>query len=78
MVKRVSELRSGESGMVDRIDRDDELGHRLMEMGILPGTAIKFLRLASKTGPIEINIRGYNLTLGQQEASSIWIRTGEN
>lgn len=75
MVKRASELKSGECGKVTSIDRQDALGIRLQELGLIPGTPVRFIRLASHKGPMEIFVRGYNLTLGLKEAESIWVRT---
>ena len=73
MVKRVSELKRGETGCISAINRNDALGIRLMEMGLTPGTGIKFIRLASARGPLEIAVRGYRLTLGLSEAQTIWV-----
>lgn len=73
MIKRISELKGGETGCISSITRDDALGIRLMEMGLTPGTVVKFLRLASKSGPLEIAVRGYRVTLGRSEAQSILI-----
>ncbi|MGX8716671.1 MAG: FeoA family protein [bacterium] len=73
MIKRISELKHGETGCISSIARDDALGIRLMEMGLVPGTTVKFLRLASHRGPLEIFVRGYRMTLGLTEAQSILI-----
>ncbi len=73
MNKCVSELRQGETGCIASVNRNDALGIRLMEMGLTPGTAIQFIRKASKQGPLEIAVRGYRLTLGLSEAQSILI-----
>ena len=44
---------------------------RLREMGVLPGTTVKLLRAAPLGDPLEIQIRGYNLSLRRAEAGSI-------
>lgn len=44
---------------------------RLREMGLLPGTRITLMRRAPMGDPIEIKVRGYNLTLRKTEAEHI-------
>jgi len=47
---------------------------RLREMGMLPGTSITLMRVAPLGDPIEIKVRGYNLTLRKSEADHIQVR----
>jgi ferrous iron transport protein A len=47
---------------------------RLMEMGLLVGTPVELVRFAPMGDPVEIKVRGYNLTLRRQEAEQIWVR----
>jgi len=47
---------------------------RLMEMGLLVGTAIELVRFAPMGDPVEIKVRGYNLTLRKSEADQIFVR----
>ncbi len=47
---------------------------RLMEMGLLVGTQIELVRFAPLGDPIEIKVRGYNLTLRKHEADQIFVR----
>lgn len=47
---------------------------RLMEMGLLVGTPIELVRFAPMGDPVEIKVRGYNLTLRRHEADQIWVR----
>lgn len=73
MVKKVSDLEKGEVGCISAISNTDALGIRLMEMGLIPGTFIKFLRKSSSRGLMEISVRGYQLTLGIAEAQTIYV-----
>jgi ferrous iron transport protein A len=50
---------------------------RLMEMGLLIGTPVELVRFAPLGDPVEIKVRGYNLTLRKQEAEQIWVRIGQ-
>ena len=47
---------------------------RLMEMGLLVGSTVQLVRFAPLGDPVEIKIRGYNLTLRKSEAEQIWVR----
>ncbi len=47
---------------------------RLMEMGLLVGTPVELVRFAPLGDPVEIKVRGYNLTLRKQEAEQIFVR----
>ena len=48
---------------------------RLMEMGLLVGTRVELVRFAPMGDPVEIKVRGYNLTLRKHEAEQIFVRT---
>ena len=47
---------------------------RVMEMGILPGTKVELVRFAPLGDPVEIKVRGYNLSLRKHEAELIWVQ----
>jgi ferrous iron transport protein A len=47
---------------------------RLMEMGLLVGTQVELVRFAPMGDPVEIKVRGYNLTLRKSEAEQIWVK----
>jgi ferrous iron transport protein A len=49
---------------------------RLMEMGLLVGTAIELIRFAPLGDPVEIKVRGYHLTLRKSEAEQILVKAG--
>ena len=47
---------------------------RLMEMGLLVGTQVALVRFAPLGDPVEIKVRGYNLTLRKSEAEQIFVQ----
>jgi ferrous iron transport protein A len=47
---------------------------RLMEMGLLVGTSVELIRFAPLGDPVEIKVRGYNLSLRKHEAELILVR----
>ena len=50
---------------------------RLMEMGLLVGTPVELVRFAPLGDPVEIKVRGYNLTLRKHEAEQIFVKVPE-
>ena len=72
MEKLLSELEIKESGKIKRIYSDKGTLHkRLLDMGVIKGTLIEIIKVAPFEGPIEIKIKGYNLSLRKEEASQI-------
>ncbi|SPE60528.1 FeoA family protein [Verrucomicrobia bacterium] len=66
----------GTKATVAEIKLPPESRPRLMEMGLLVGTAVELVRFAPLGDPVEIKVRGYNLTLRKQEAEQIYVRLG--
>ncbi|HEV2209297.1 MAG TPA: FeoA family protein [Verrucomicrobiae bacterium] len=64
----------GQSATVAEINVPPASRPRLMEMGLLVGTPVELVRFAPLGDPVEIKIRGYNLTLRKQEAEQILVR----
>ena len=70
-MKKLSDLFIGEIGYVKKVYGENRIKRRLFDMGITPGTQI-FLRKKAPLGdPLEITLRGYELTLRKSEAECI-------
>jgi ferrous iron transport protein A len=67
----------GATATIAEIKLPPERRPRLMEMGVLVGTPIELVRFAPMGDPVEIKVRGYNLTLRKHEAEQIWVRKEE-
>ena len=65
----------GTTATVALIKLPPETRPRLMEMGLLVGTPVELVRFAPMGDPVEIKVRGYNLTLRKHEADQIWVRS---
>jgi ferrous iron transport protein A len=65
----------GSKATVAEIKLPPESRPRLMEMGLLVGTPVELVRFAPLGDPVEIRVRGYNLTLRKHEAEQILVRT---
>lgn len=64
----------GHCGTVAEIHLQPENRSRLMELGLLVGTPVELVRFAPLGDPLEIKVRGYNLTLRRHEAEQIFVR----
>src|SRR5947208_11577682 len=65
----------GAKATVEEIKLPPESRPRLMEMGLLVGTSVELVRFAPLGDPVEIKVRGYNLTPRKHEAEQIWVRS---
>lgn len=67
------DLKPGEMGKVASIGEKGAIRRRLMDMGVTPGVEIKVIKMAPLGDPIEVTIRGYELSLRKEEAGQIQI-----
>lgn len=65
------ELKPGQQGTVASIGTTGPMKRRIMDMGITPGVEIKVVKVAPLGDPIEVNVRGYELSLRKDEAQQI-------
>jgi ferrous iron transport protein A len=70
----LTSLAVGSAGTVTEIRVPPENRGRILEMGLLVGTPVSLVRFAPLGDPVEIKVRGYNLTLRKHEAEQIWVR----
>lgn len=76
VLQPLTALALGRTATVAEIHLPPESRSRLMEMGMLVGTPIELVRFAPLGDPVEIKVRGYNLTLRKHEAEQIFVRPG--
>ena len=70
--KNVAQMQPGEVGIVSGFS-DEYLSVKLMEMGCLPGAAVRFNFTAPFGDPVCISVSGYELSLRLEEAATISI-----
>jgi ferrous iron transport protein A len=61
----------GERARILAIDADGELGRRIRDMGLVPGTELEVLHRAPLQDPVALRLRGFTLTLRNREADHI-------
>lgn len=73
----VCSLKPGQAGRVIRIGSSGALRRRIVDMGITPGAVIIMRKAAPLGDPLEINVRGYELSIRKSEAREIIIERVE-
>ena len=71
MQKTLDQFAIGEHGVVQTIGGEGRIKRRLFDMGITPGVEIMLRKRAPLGDPIEITLRGYELTLRISEAQLV-------
>ncbi|HVP10697.1 MAG TPA: ferrous iron transport protein A [Phycisphaerae bacterium] len=71
--RHLADLAPGESGKIRQLKGTPEVRHRLQEMGLTRGTAVRLVRIAPWGDPLELQVRGYRLSLRRSEAASVLI-----
>lgn len=64
-------LRPGQSAYITKVNGDGALRHHLLDMGLTPGTEVTLQKIAPMGDPVQIEVRGYELTLRLDEAKKI-------
>ena len=71
MEKKLSTFSVGEKGLVKSVNAEKKIKRRLFDMGVTPGTEILLRKKAPLGDPLEITLRGYELTLRKDEAECV-------
>ncbi len=69
----LNELKIGESGIITAVNGEGILRRRLLDMGLTPKTKVLLRKTAPMGDPLEIKLRGYELTLRLDDAKNIEI-----
>jgi DtxR family Mn-dependent transcriptional regulator len=69
----VCNLKAGASAKVSFIRGEHRVLQRLLDMGLIPGTAIRIERVAPLKGPVEVCVRGSKVALGQDIAANVFV-----
>ena len=69
----MDELKPGESAYIQSIGGSGALRHHLLDMGLTPKTEVTLQKIAPMGDPVQIELRGYELTLRLEEAQKITV-----
>jgi ferrous iron transport protein A len=70
-VSTLAELRVGQQALVAGVEGSDDISQRLLEMGLTPGTVVRLLGAAPLGDPLELELRGYRLSVRKSEAARV-------
>ena len=71
MQKKLSEFSIGETGVIVKVEAEGRIKRRLFDMGVTPGAEVYLRKKAPLGDPVEVTIRGYELTLRKLEADNV-------
>jgi ferrous iron transport protein A len=73
MVRTLKDLKPGDKAVIVKIDGEGAVRRRLMDMGVTKGAEVLIRKVAPLGDPIEVNIRGYELSFRKSEAEKIHV-----
>ncbi|MDD4951698.1 MAG: FeoA domain-containing protein [Desulfovibrionaceae bacterium] len=71
------EMAKNQRARVISVDAEGELGRRIRDMGLLPGIELSVAGRAPLKDPVALRVKGYTLTLRNNEADYITVQTME-
>jgi ferrous iron transport protein A len=77
-VSTLAQLAIGSRATVARVQGADELACRLMEMGLTPGVELHVVGVAPLGDPLELELRGYRLSVRRSEAARVEIESSND
>lgn len=73
MNKTLNDLKIGDQAVITQLGCIGSVRRRMIDMGLTPGVTVTVLRFAPLGDPIEIRIRGYELSIRRSEAEKIMV-----
>lgn len=77
MLKTLDQIQKGETGLIKKVEGEGRVRRRLFDMGVIQGAEVTLRKKAPLGDPIEITIRGYELSLRKAEAILVTIEVEE-
>lgn len=71
-------MQANQSGVIDSVSATGELGRRIRDMGLVPGTEVTIMGRAPLKDPVALRLRDFTLTLRNNEADLIMVSVNEN
>ena len=70
-IKKLKDMKPGETGHIDALHGSGNVKHRLIDMGLVHGTKIHVMKFAPLGDPVEIKVKNFELALRNSEAGMI-------
>ena len=78
MLKRLDQFKIGETGLIKKVNGEGAFRRRLLDMGVTPNAKVYLRKKAPLGDPLEITLRGYELTLRKNEAELVILEVEDN
>ncbi len=75
---KLNELKKGMTAVIDTVEGGGELRQHILDMGVIPGAEITFIKYAPMGDPMQFRIHDYELTLRKEDAKKIGVTPVEN
>jgi ferrous iron transport protein A len=72
-MKTLRDVAVGEDAVVLRLTGEGALKRRIMDMGLTKGTAVHVRKVAPLGDPVEVTVRGYELSIRKEEAQNVLV-----
>ena len=73
-MKTLGDVAVGESGEVVKLHGEGALRRHLMDLGLLKGTTFTVVKVAPLGDPVELKVRGYELSIRKEEAAIVEVK----
>ncbi len=70
----IDDLKIGQAGTIAQVGGEGALRLRFLDMGLIPGTRVTLQKVAPMGDPIQIQVRGYELTIRREDAAKITLK----
>ena len=70
----IDDLQIGQQGTITTVGGEGALRLRFLDMGLIPGTKVQLRKVAPMGDPIQIQVRGYELTIRREDAKMIGLQ----
>ena len=70
----LNEVKPGQTATIARINGQGPVKRRIMDMGLTKGTEVAVRKVAPLGDPIELTVRGYELSIRRDEAAAIEVK----
>ena len=76
--KTIDQLAPGAYGIIKRVGGKGSFRDRLLDMGLTPGTLVSLRKAAPMGDPVQLSLRGYELTIRKSDAACVEIASVED
>ena len=73
-MKTLGDVKVGEGSTIVKLHGEGALRRHLMDLGLIKGASFKVVKVAPLGDPVEINVRGYELSIRKEEAAVVEVQ----